>query len=417
MFGGIDIGTSGARAVVIDAEGRILAEASEPMDAPALGEGVDANGWLRTARAAIGKLAVDVRCSLKALAVDGTSGSMVLVDGENRPVTPGLLYVSKGFESEARAIASAAPEGSIARGSGSALARLLRLQSLGEGTHLAHQADLITAALTGHPGRSDESNALKTGYDARSRSWPLWMERAGATVSLLPEVAPVGTVLGEAHGPLAQDGELSPDAIVVAGATDSVAAFLAAGVREPGVAVTSLGTTLALKVLADRPVEDAARGIYSHRIDDLWLPGGASNVGGGALLQRFSRDELTKLSARIDQDWEPRHPETYPLPRTGERFPRNDPAMEPVLPPRDGDPRFLFELLHAIARVEREGYEALRSLGAPYPSRVLSAGGGARNPVWTAIRERVLGVPVETLEHADAAYGMALLARDALPRG
>ena len=158
---------------------------------------------------------------------------------------------------------------------------------------------------------------------------------------------------------------------VVAGATDSVAAFLAAGVREPGVAVTSLGTTLALKVLADQPVEDAARGIYSHRIGDLWLPGGASNVGGGALLQHFSREELAALSARIDPAWEPRHPETYPLPRTGERFPRNDPAMEAVLPPRDDDPRFLFELLHAIARIEREGYEALRSLGAPYPSRVL----------------------------------------------
>ena len=85
-----------------------------------------------------------------------------------------------------------------------------------------------------------------------------------------------------------------------------------------------------------------------------------------------------------------------------------------MLPPLEDDARFLFELFHAIARIEREGYEALASLGAPYPSRVLTTGGGARNPVWTAIRERVLGVPVATVERADASTGMALTAMRAV---
>lgn len=67
--------------------------------------------------------------------------------------------------------------------------------------------------------------------------------------------------------------------LVCAGTTDSIAAFLAAGVDMPGQAVTSLGSTLAIKLLSDRRVDDARYGIYSHRLGDSWLVGGASNTG------------------------------------------------------------------------------------------------------------------------------------------
>ena len=413
---GLDIGTSGARAVALDDQGNRIAEGTALMKSEARGEGVDATCWLAAAEGALAALPYEVRRSTRSIAVDATSGSMVLTDAEGEPVTPGLLYDSGGFEAEARAIERFAPRGFIARGPGSALARLLRLQSLveREPAHLAHQADLIVTRLTGHGGLSDESNALKTGYDARSRCWPDWIGRTGVDAALLPQVKPVGTALASAEGPLAARLGLPSSATVVAGATDSVAAFLGAGVEAVGTAVTSLGTTLALKVLSDAQVEDAARGIYSHRVGNAWLPGGASNVGGGSLLQHFEAGDLARIAAAIDPAWEPRHPDVYPLARPGERFPRNDPLLAPVLPPLEDDARFLFELFHAIARIEREGYEALASLGAPYPTRVLTTGGGARNPVWTAIRERVLGVPVDTVERADASTGMALTAMRAV---
>jgi sugar (pentulose or hexulose) kinase len=54
---------------------------------------------------------------------------------------------------------------------------------------------------------------------------------------------------------------------------DSIAAFLAADVSEPGAAVTSLGSTLAVKLLSDTRVDQASYGIYSHRLGDLWLVG------------------------------------------------------------------------------------------------------------------------------------------------
>ena len=415
-FVGIDIGTSGARAAAVDASGAVIAEGRAPLprepsplsDDP---RGVDAENWWSAAETALSDMLgwIDTS-SVRAVAVDGTSGSVVLTDAAVRPLTPGLLYDAKGFEREGAAIDAVAPERSVARGAGSALARLLHLQALApDAVHLCHQADFVAARLMGRAGLSDESNALKTGYDPVERRWPDWIVAAGARRDLLPEVRPVGAPLGTIGPAAARRFGLVSDVAMIAGASDGTAGFLAAGDVEPGTAVTTLGTTLTLKVLSDRPVEDAARGVYSHRVGDAWLPGGASNTGGGALLKHFTPERMAELSERIDPDWEPAFA-AYPLPRAGERFPRNDPTLEPVEGPRpDDDTRFLHALLHGIARIERDGYRALADLGAPYPTHVLTTGGGAGNAAWTTIRERLLGVPVGQAE-ADPALGMARLA-------
>ena len=65
----------------------------------------------------------------------------------------------------------------------------------------------------------------------------------------------------------------------------------------------------------------------------------------------------------------------------------------------------------SFAAIEQRGYRLLEQLGAPYPSRVHSTGGGAANAGWQSIREAALGVPVCAVEHQQAAYGAALLAR------
>jgi sugar (pentulose or hexulose) kinase len=206
---------------------------------------------------------------------------------------------------------------------------------------------------------------------------------------------------------------LPADLMVVAGTTDSNAATLAAGDHESGDAVTSLGSTLVVKVWSERPVNAAQFGVYSHRLNDRWLAGGASNSGGAVLRQHFSDAELADLSATLDP-----HRSTgldyYPLPATGERFPVNDPDLQPRLAPVPADRAvFLQGMLEGIARIEADGYRRLAELGAPFPSRVFTAGGGAANPAWSAIRQRLLGVPVMTATHGEAAYGVASLARAA----
>jgi len=134
---------------------------------------------------------------------------------------------------------------------------------------------------------------------------------------------------------------LNEECIVCAGTTDSIAAFIAAGAKEVGEAVTSLGSTLAIKLLSDHRADDVQFGVYSHRLGDRWLAGGASNTGGAVLKKFFTDDELGRLTKYIDPE-SPTSLDYYPLPSVGERFPLNDPTLEPRLEPRpDDDVKFL----------------------------------------------------------------------------
>ena len=186
--------------------------------------------------------------------------------------------------------------------------------------------------------------------------------------------------------------------------------FLASGVHSPGEAVTSLGSTLAIKLLSYTRVDDARYGIYSHRLGNMWLVGGASNTGGAVLRHFFTDPELDNYSQQIDPDQESLL-DYYPLLKKGDRFPNNDPNLLPRLEPRPADAvEFLHGLLESIARIEARGYQLLQELGATPLTKVYTAGGGAKNQVWSAIRKRCLKVPVVTPVHTAASYGSALLA-------
>ena len=264
--------------------------------------------------------------------------------------------------------------------------------------------------LTGKAGVSDYHNALKLGYDVETLAWPAWIEALGVA-AWLPQVVAPGTSLGKLAPEVAVKLDLPAACSVRAGTTDSIAAFIASGARAPGTAVTSLGSTLVVKLLSTQRVEDARYGIYSHRFGDLWLAGGASNSGGAALRQFFDDATLATLSQQIDPT-QASGLDYYPLPSRGERFPINDPQMAPRITPRPAsDVAFLHGLLDGIARIEARAYALLAELGATPLTQVLSAGGGAKNIAWTAIRQRLLGVPVRAAEHDAAAYGAAWLAK------
>ena len=184
---------------------------------------------------------------------------------------------------------------------------------------------------------------------------------------------------------------------------------MASGANQPGEAVTSLGSTLVLKLLSDYPINDSKSGIYSHRLGNLWLAGGASNTGGAVLRHFFTDTELVNLSAQINPTISSKL-EYYPLLNNGERFPINDPNLMPKLEPRPNNPtRFLHGLLESMARIEALGYKKLQELGANQLTQVYTAGGGAKNPVWSKIRQRYLTVPVTKPKYTEAAYGTALL--------
>ena len=96
-------------------------------------------------------------------------------------------------------------------------------------------------------------------------------------MELLPEVLEPGAWLGGLSDAAAARFGLEPGTRVLAGTTDGCASFLATGASEAGDGVSALGSTLTIKLLSDRPVFSPESGVYSHRINDLWLAGGASS--------------------------------------------------------------------------------------------------------------------------------------------
>lgn len=418
LYLGIDVGTSGVRACLIDAAADIVDNAATALPAP-LRIGVrseqDPYLWWQALERVLDELAArrDLN-AVVAMAVDGTSPTLLACAESGEPLGPALLYNDLRAHDEAARIAAIAPRASAAHGAHSGLAKALWMSAHADGRERRwwlHQSDWLSGRLLGRYGDSDENNAVKLGYDPVARHWPDWLAALPVDVQCLPRVSAPGTTLGPLQPQWARRWHM-PNAHVVAGTTDSTAAFLATGADCVGQAVTSLGSTLVLKVLADGPVFAPQFGVYSQRLGERWLVGGGSNSGGAVLRQFFTDAQLQDLEPRLHPD-RPSGLDYYPLPAVGERFPLNDPHCLPRVTPRpDDDARFLQGLLEGMAEIERRGYALLQELGAPYPSAVISIGGGARNAAWRRMRVRRLGVPVSVATQQDAAFGAARLARD-----
>ncbi|MCG9893008.1 MAG: FGGY-family carbohydrate kinase [Thermosynechococcaceae cyanobacterium MS004] len=415
---GIDFGTTGARAIAIDGAGAILHEQSL-----AFGDSEAARSpqvWRQVLMQLLEELPLGIRAGLVAIAIDGTSSTVLLCDRQGEPLLPPMMYSDRGNSAWVETLTAIAPPGHCVQNASSSLVKLLTLCSQPEfetaryrTRYLLHQADWLAFLLHGQLGLSDYHNSLKLGYDPATETYPPWFQHS-ALASLrayLPRVVPPGTAVSPIWPDLAHRLSLPLDCTIHAGTTDSIAAFLASGVSNPGEAVTSLGSTLVLKLLSTQRVDRAEYGIYSHRLGDLWLVGGASNAGGAVLAHFFSASALIQLSQQIDpQVVSPL--DYYPLLKPGERFPLNDPDLQPRLTPRPTEDReFLHGLLESLARIEAQGYHLLRNYGATPLSLVLTAGGGAKNEVWQQIRQRYLRVPVLRSPQEQAAYGTARLAQ------
>ena len=144
------------------------------------------------------------------------------------------------------------------------------------------------------------------------------------------------------------------------------------------------------------------------------MVGGASNSGGGVLLDHFSLQTLEALSAKIDGT-KPSGLNYYPLSNPGERFPIADPAKEPRLEPRPEDGvLFLHGVLDGLGAIEAAAYAKLAEMGAPRAARIFATGGGTKNPAWMQVRNRLLPAELAQPVSIEAAVGTALLAKRAL---
>lgn len=422
---GLDLGTQSARCVAVDGTGQTLAAASRPLTSHR--DGVrheqDPEQWWTALSAACREAldGLDAR-RIRGLAIDGTSGTILLADAAGHPLTPGLMYDD----------GRAADQAATVNGSGAEVWRELGYRSMqpswalpklrwlldhhpaaaGAGVRLLHQVDLITWRLAGQQVSADASHALKTGYHLVEERWPdKVMAELGIPEGMLPDVVRPGSVLGTVCAMAAEATGIPEGTTLVAGMTDGCAAQIGAGALEPGAWNSVLGTTLVLKGSSPHLVRDPAGVVYCHRgPGESWLPGGASSSGAGVISRHFQGedlDELTEWAAALDPD-----AVTYPLVSTGgERFPFRAPEAEPFTLGQVPDRATEFHAyLLGVACLERLCLDYLDHLGAPVEGPLTLTGGGARNRYWCRLRAEVLGRPVRLPEQAEGAIGMAVLA-------
>ena len=418
IYVGIDIGTSGIRANAIDDQGMLLGESHQDLPSPSRhGAAIeqDPTIWRDTFVNLLNTLLNSInRHHVCAIAIDGTSGTVLLTDKTGIPLTTALMYNDARAVEQLTRIKQIAPAASPVNALTAGLPKILWLadqvthQDVG---HIMHQTDWLCFQLTGIAGVSDTNNCLKSGYDPIARQWPDWLNKLPLPRAWFPKVLNPGQPISRIDAMVAQSFGIPPEVMIVSGTTDSTAAIVATGAQQVGDAVTSLGSTLVCKVISDKPVFAPEYGVYSQPYGVHWLVGGASNSGGAVLRQFFTDAQMQQLSAQLDPA-QPTGLDYYPLPAPGERFPVNDPNLLPRITPRpDSEVTFFQGLLEGIAQIEYNGYRLLHELGAPYPASVRTVGGGAKNAAWTLIRSRLLMTNMFEVDHTEAAYGSAVLAR------
>lgn len=435
---GIDLGTAGLRALVVDLAGQVLAATEVRLRGTGVPDSEgrheqDALEWRQALERAVGEVlcATPSRHLVRALACCGTSGTIVALDRRGEPRGPALLYNDRSAEEFVSRCTEALGQ---PVGWSFGLPRMVMLaERLGsrEELRFAHAVDVLHEWLVGEPVATDFTSALKSGWSSETRSWsPALFHRLGLSGEQVPRVVSPGTVLGTVRRDLAERWGLSPSVIVVAGSTDANASFHACGAREPGAWNSALGSTLAVRGVAWRKVQDGQARVYNHlHPDGGWLVAGASNVGvpgvACAVDQAVTvRGTATGPRGRMDSpggggagEVVPGEALCYPLAGRGERLPFVSPEAHAFWTASPGSAEEARAAARcSLALVERWIYEILETLEAPARVCVHATGGSARDAEWMRIRAGVLGCPVLRVRYPDSAFGAAIVAAASLQR-
>jgi sugar (pentulose or hexulose) kinase len=432
---GIDVGTQGARVLACDPQGAVLAQAGEAFAARPPGE-LPA-GWFEqhpddwwtatTAclRRVVGLLANGghAPAAIAGLSVASTSGSVCLVDAAGQPQGPALMYNDARAVAEAQEVsaAGAALEAKLGYrfASSYALPKLLWLKRhqparFEAARHILSPTDFIVGRLSGQFDVSDYNNALKTGFDLLDECWPEFIERdLGIPRERLPHIVAPGTPVGQVTEQAAAATGLAAGTPVLAGTTDGCAAQVSTGAVAPGEWNSTLGTTLVLKGVTRSLLRDPLGRIYCHRHPDgYWLAGGASNVGGECIAQRFPAAHLERLNAAALAH-APSDLIIYPLVARGERFPFVRPQAQGfTLGDSAGasEEMLYTAYLEGVGYVERLAYETLHGLGAELGDAIYAAGGATGSGAWLQLRADILGRALWVPRAGGSAMGAAIVA-------
>jgi xylulokinase len=403
---GVDVGTTGVKAVALSPRGEVLARAEEeyPLSLPRPGWAEqDPEDWWRATERALAALGVEPA----SVGLTGQMHGLVLLGADGRVLRPAILWNDQRTAAECAEI-----EATIG------LERLLELtgnraltgftapkllwvrrhepQVWAEARQLLLPKDYVRLRLTGERviDAAEASGTLL--FDVAGRRWSSEVCAAlGIPEAMLPPVR---------------------ESTEIGGAGDQQAGAVGVGAARPGVLSVVLGTSgvVLAPLAAYRPEPGGRLHVFCHAVPATWEAMGVMLSAAGSL--RWLRDvlggdygELTAAAAR----WEPGAGGLTFLPYLqGERTPHADPdargAFAGLSLVHDRG-ALVRAVLEGVAYGLRDSLELLRSLGVT-AEVARASGGGARSELWLRIVASVLGVPIErTVVEEGAAFGAALL--------
>ena len=403
-FGGLDFGSSGARISIINFKKELIYSNSVQYKYGFK----NLNSWIHSCEILLDSLPLDIKSTITNLAISGTSGTLAACDLKGNPLGQAIPYDQVCDDNKILIKSTSYGEEHLQTPYSSLSKALKLIDKYGENILLRHQSDWITGWFLKNWTYGEEGNNLKLGWDLLKESWPKSYLNT-SWQKCLPLIIKSGEIMGQIDSELAEKLKLNKKLLLISGTTDSNAAFLAAGLdKEEG--LTVLGTTIVLKKINKSPIRE--KGITSHRVFGNWICGGASNAGCGVLSKFFSDLEIKELSRQINTS-KKTSLNLLPLNSRGERFPINNPLLEPILSPRPvSDSLYLHALFEGLAKIELKGWEKLYDLTGSLPKKIVTIGGGSKNPQWRTIREKVINIPIVSSQKTTS-FGTALLAINA----
>jgi xylulokinase len=437
---GLDIGTSGAKAIVADAAGRVLAAATGeyPLSQPRpLWSEQDPADWWRGAREA-------VRAALAASGVDagqvvavGLTGQMhgaTFLDAADRVIRPAILWNDQRTAAACAEITErVGAERLIAITGNPALTgfqapkivwlRHEEPEAYARVARVLLPKDYIRLLLTGDYA-ADASDAAGTLLlDLRSRDYSQELLDALAIPrAWLPRVFEGPEVTGRLRPEAAAELGLPAGLPVVAGGGDNAAAAVGTGVVRAGVVSSSIGTSGVLFAHSDGPALDPAGRLHGfcHAVPGAYHLMAVTLSAGGAL--QWLRNTLRAIAPDLGYDRLVALAQATPPGAegllfapylTGERTPHLDPLARGAwvgLTSRHGVGHMTRAVMEGVVFALRDGLEIMRGLGVP-AGEIRATGGGGKHPMWLQLQADIYGAPVQTLAAEEGpAYGAALLA-------
>ncbi len=435
---GLDVGTGGSRALLVDASGRVqhsftAAHKDMQMLKPLWAE-QDPDDWWRASELAIQGVLQAAGISGSAIAGIGLSGQMhglVLLDSEYHVIRPALIWCDQRSQRQVDFINARLQPENVLRCTanpvltGFTLPKLLWVRDNEPGKFEAVRKillpkDYVRFRLTGEFA-TDVSDASGTAlFDVVNRNWSGEMVRGlGLDHAILPRVYESSDISGKVSHSAAQGVGLPSGLPVIGGAGDQAASAIGNGIVEPGAVSCTIGTSGVVFAYLEKPAYDPAGRVHTfcHAIPGAWHVMGVTQ-GAGLSLQWFRNrfapeveyDDLTAEATLSPAGadglfWLP-----YLM---GERTPHLDARARGAwigLTAKHHKADLVRAILEGVCYSQRDGLEIIAGLGAR-PSLVRLSGGGAKSPFWHQLFADIFNTRVATLETQEgSAYGAALLA-------